>query len=111
MAYRNNNTPGNRNNNLGFRLANTGKLPGTAVSTDAAGVATFCPAICPAPDPSGRIFIHTARLVAPGFRGEGRAVFPSQFRIYAIFKNVYIQPVATHRRYACIYTLYMLRYI
>ena len=25
VAYRNNNTPGNRNNNLGFRLANTGK--------------------------------------------------------------------------------------
>jgi hypothetical protein len=49
-ANRNRNTPDNRNNNLGFRLASPpagrrdgGGVPGTAVFTDAAGVVCGCP--------------------------------------------------------------------
>jgi hypothetical protein len=50
VANRNNNTPDNRNNNIGFRLLNTGKR------TDAAALRPgslwlICPAAHPAPPP------------------------------------------------------------
>ena len=42
-ANRNRNDPDNRNNNIGFRLAQAARRPGAAVSTDAAGAARGCP--------------------------------------------------------------------
>ncbi|MBK7408956.1 MAG: hypothetical protein IPJ40_13385 [Saprospirales bacterium] len=41
VANRNNNSPGNRNNNIGFRLANTVPAPGMSVSTDADSVVSL----------------------------------------------------------------------
>jgi hypothetical protein len=63
VANRNNNAPDNRNNNVGFRLANTGKLPGTAVSTDAVGVAVSVQRLFLLRLPTGRIFAQPVRLV------------------------------------------------
>ncbi|MBK6930485.1 MAG: hypothetical protein IPH12_06295 [Saprospirales bacterium] len=51
VANRNNDAPGNRNNNTGFRLANTGKYARNRRLYGRGGCGRFCPAACPAPDP------------------------------------------------------------
>ncbi|WP_353485325.1 SUMF1/EgtB/PvdO family nonheme iron enzyme [Haliscomenobacter sp.] len=59
-ANRNNNTPDNRNNNIGCRLANTGKQARIWLLYGSAGSSSFCPAACLAsPHQWGdRIFIQ-----------------------------------------------------
>ena len=43
-ANRNRNTPDNRNNNVGFRLAQSARMmPGAGASTDSPGAARGCP--------------------------------------------------------------------
>ena len=49
VPYRNNDTPDNRNNNTGFRLANTGKTALNRHLYGHGGRGCFCPAFLPAP--------------------------------------------------------------
>jgi formylglycine-generating enzyme required for sulfatase activity len=64
-ANRNRNKPGNRNNNLGFRLASTQmqKMAGTGTFTDGPGVPFVSRCVCPAPASAGRIMPKPLWLV------------------------------------------------
>ena len=113
VANRNNNTPGNRNNNVGFRLANTGKyardcrLYGCGRCGKFLSSRLSCSRL-----PVGTNIARYGASGSPDLQGEGRAVFFTKTPIYTNPSPLYIRFVATHKRYALIYTVYMVcRYI
>ncbi|MEI6412574.1 MAG: SUMF1/EgtB/PvdO family nonheme iron enzyme [Bacteroidota bacterium] len=87
VAYRNNNTPGNRNNNIGFRLANTGKCARNCRLYGCGGRGNFLssplscvPRIC-----RNRIFSYTVRPVVYGLFSRTRR--PHRFLFSHIYTN------------------------
>ena len=99
----------------GWRIATTtwasawpiqGKTSGTAVFTDAAGVATFCPAVCPAPDYVGTNICSRGASGSPGFPGQR----PRRFFVHPVYisrRFFYIYPQRRHIDASRVYIRYI----